>query len=62
MTFLVPKGLPHNIECSSTIKVLIVLKKSNTLKVQSLNGERLKKLKSGSILLTYNDIKQAFFF
>lgn len=42
MTFLVPKGLPHNVECSSTIKVLIVLKKSNTLKVQSLNGERLK--------------------
>lgn len=62
MTFLVPKGLPHNIECSSTIKVLIVLTNSNTLKVQSLNDEHLKKLKSGYILLTYNDIKQVFFF
>lgn len=42
MTFLVPKGLPHNIKCSSTIKGLIILKNSNTLKVQSLNGERLE--------------------
>lgn len=42
MTFLVPKGLPHNIKCSSTIKVLIVLKNSNTLKVQSLNSVHLE--------------------